>query len=424
MRLSEDKIKEAILHADSEIRERATRYFAESYRPDPSIMPIVIKAVETYGRSDASPLIEVSRDLAQTEETLTWVVAELNDQRCEQDEEYAYDLSMILVQADPALLMPRKSSIDEARHFAPDLRDPLEERLQMMSWDAAIGWLELERLCEQGKDKQYISEFDVPRAHRIVEALARHGRACEDKIVSVLSQKIEDYRNHPMGWLEPFAVRLAGMTRLESTVPLIVARLLEDRDDLLNEECTEALGRIGTPSVLEAIAEAFPTARDHFRIYATGILEHIHSDQSVETCLDLLRREKDGEIRMLLAQSLLSLFAFEGIEATRQLLLRRPLDFTTRGLRRELVENATLMGVSFPELEKWRASGQDEQDEYRRTMEIHGGDREGQSPFGPSQAAAPRLTPIRRPEGQPKVGRNDPCPCGSGKKFKTCCMRK
>jgi SEC-C motif-containing protein len=24
---------------------------------------------------------------------------------------------------------------------------------------------------------------------------------------------------------------------------------------------------------------------------------------------------------------------------------------------------------------------------------------------------------------QPKTGRNDPCPCGSGKKFKKCCGR-
>ena len=23
-----------------------------------------------------------------------------------------------------------------------------------------------------------------------------------------------------------------------------------------------------------------------------------------------------------------------------------------------------------------------------------------------------------------KIGRNDPCPCGSGKKYKHCCMRK
>ena len=27
-------------------------------------------------------------------------------------------------------------------------------------------------------------------------------------------------------------------------------------------------------------------------------------------------------------------------------------------------------------------------------------------------------------EGRPKVGRNDPCPCGSGKKFKKCCLGK
>ena len=23
-----------------------------------------------------------------------------------------------------------------------------------------------------------------------------------------------------------------------------------------------------------------------------------------------------------------------------------------------------------------------------------------------------------------KIGRNDPCPCGSGKKYKNCCLRK
>jgi preprotein translocase subunit SecA len=33
-----------------------------------------------------------------------------------------------------------------------------------------------------------------------------------------------------------------------------------------------------------------------------------------------------------------------------------------------------------------------------------------------------KLEPIRNMG--PKVGRNDPCPCGSGKKYKQCCMRK
>jgi preprotein translocase subunit SecA len=40
----------------------------------------------------------------------------------------------------------------------------------------------------------------------------------------------------------------------------------------------------------------------------------------------------------------------------------------------------------------------------------------GGAPVVPSEDEAPRVTPA---EG-PKVGRNDPCPCGSGKKYKHC----
>ena len=32
--------------------------------------------------------------------------------------------------------------------------------------------------------------------------------------------------------------------------------------------------------------------------------------------------------------------------------------------------------------------------------------------------------PVTYKRERPKVGRNDPCPCGSGKKYKNCCMKK
>ena len=44
-----------------------------------------------------------------------------------------------------------------------------------------------------------------------------------------------------------------------------------------------------------------------------------------------------------------------------------------------------------------------------------------------AQAASKGDAPKRRPKGEtikrdaPKVGRNEPCPCGSGKKYKHCC---
>lgn len=162
MRYPEAKIKEAILHPDIEIRDRATTYFAKSFSSDATIMPLVIKAVETYGReNDAYRLIGASRDLPQTEETIAWVIDELNNESCDKPENYAYNLSMVLVEADPALLLPRESDILEARHFLADLRTPVTDRLRMLSWDEATCWQKLEEFCDEGKDKQFTNEVNL-----------------------------------------------------------------------------------------------------------------------------------------------------------------------------------------------------------------------------------------------------------------------
>mgnify|MGYP001206634877 FL=1 len=33
------------------------------------------------------------------------------------------------------------------------------------------------------------------------------------------------------------------------------------------------------------------------------------------------------------------------------------------------------------------------------------------------------LQPVRNSKVDPKIGRNEPCPCGSGKKYKHCCSK-
>lgn len=439
MRVPETKIKEAILHPDPEIRDRATSYFARAYSSDPAIMPQVVRAVESYGRQNTYRLIGLSRDLRQSEDTIAWVLSELNDPQADRYEDYAYNLSMVLVEADPALLLPTESAISEARHFVPDLRAPFAERLRLLSWDAAACWRELEEFCEDGKDKQYATEVDWGHARRIVEALARSGGDCEGKVRAILSQTVDDYRHSPMKWIEPLVVRLAGQARLESAIPLVVAKLGEDGGDLLNEECAEALTRIGTPAVLHAVAEVFPTAEHHFRLYATGSLERIHSDLAVDKALRLLGQEKEDDICLNLAHALLSQFAHEGVEAARQLLVGRELDFESRGLRNYLLETCTLTGERFPEYDEWSAAETSEKAEHRKRVKELEGDPAGLLRFALEQLTgkkaadvkalppippAPRRTLPRTPGGKEKVGRNDLCPCGSGKKFKHCCMRK
>lgn len=40
----------------------------------------------------------------------------------------------------------------------------------------------------------------------------------------------------------------------------------------------------------------------------------------------------------------------------------------------------------------------------------------------PGMAIPLTIPPTARQKHQGKIGRNDPCPCGSGKKFKRCCL--
>ena len=79
----------------------------------------------------------------------------------------------------------------------------------------------------------------------------------------------------------------------------------------------------------------------------------------------------------------------------------------------------TLAGQEFPELEGWRAEGREEN---RRKPFLFGGPAAPAVPPPVARLPAVPQAPILRVER--RVGRNDPCPCGSGKKFKKCCVPK
>ena len=80
-------------------------------------------------------------------------------------------------------------------------------------------------------------------------------------------------------------------------------------------------------------------------------------------------------------------------------------------LRREPAAEAAAAQPDIPQTQRKRP---------RRTIESGGGTAPAAAAAdgngAPAQGEGAR--PVRRHE--PKVGRNDPCPCGSGKKYKKC----
>ena len=65
--------------------------------------------------------------MPQTEETIAWIIDELNDDQSDQHENYPHNLSMVLVKADPALLIQQESAILDSQHFLSDLRASFSE---------------------------------------------------------------------------------------------------------------------------------------------------------------------------------------------------------------------------------------------------------------------------------------------------------
>ena len=73
MRLTDDQIKQGIIHPEQLVREVAVRYFSESFSSDPTVMPLVIQAIETYGWENVFHLPSAMAGLPQTDDTLSLI---------------------------------------------------------------------------------------------------------------------------------------------------------------------------------------------------------------------------------------------------------------------------------------------------------------------------------------------------------------
>jgi hypothetical protein len=186
------------------------------------------------------------------------------------------------------------------------------------------------------------------------------------------------------------------------------------------------LWKIGNDAVVDAVCADYTQSEWHYRLYGASVLECIHSDLTVAKALELLPQEKDADIRVWLGQVLLRQVAFEGVEPLRQLILAGPLDPEMRGLRADFLTACTLMEVSVPEMQRWREEGEHDTEANKEFYaKRHPEFAEFVDLLEEKAKQAREEDDLDEPIAAPrKVGRNDPCPCGSGKKFKKCCLKK
>lgn len=453
-----DQVIPFLSHADEMLRERATLYFRQAHDVAPLTADAVWQAIDALddsagfaGHVALLPLVPASD--ASTARLLAALGgdAEQADRLLDAEEnlwDAVYDLDFDQLRRHQEAILARADVPDEATglDLREDVRTHLRARLALADAPLDDLWNELARLADETKE-QYWDQIDHGRFDRLIEALARHGQAAADRAMAFMQDAA--HHDDPR---EVFVIQLLGKLRHRPALDLLVQRFLTagEGDDVLFENLMYAIPPVGGADAAAAIEAAFPDRDVAFRDYAGETLGRIKHPAAEAALLRLLERPLPKDVRQTLAMGLADLIPTDGLPALKEIVLKRQYDPKFVELDRYLVETALMTGADFPELGLMREEVVAREVERERRFEQGDFDFGGLGYPGDADALTdmqetldlldqygaglppppenlddhyPEVTaPIKHTE--PKVGRNDPCPCGSGKKYKKCCLGK
>jgi uncharacterized protein YecA (UPF0149 family) len=124
-------------------------------------------------------------------------------------------------------------------------------------------------------------------------------------------------------------------------------------------------------------------------------------EEAEAALLRLFNKASDITQKTLLAEALSQHLSVESIPLEEKL-IEEGYDSMMLSLEESLYTNCIINNIEYPKLKEWK--------------DLIEAKRQHQQNQGP-------IPPIKQPAvNDIKVGRNTPCPCGSGKKYKKCCL--
>ncbi len=251
-----------------------------------------------------------------------------------------------------------------------------------------------------------------------VDAILKRGPELAPALVRILEDDaVWEDEESAAGWAVIHAAYLLASLRLPGSLDVLlkaVERALDTELELIVEAAPHLFAAYGPAALPTLQAAAADVDRDPYaRVFANeavALIAWTHPEARAGA-LDLLRASVDNpacdqEVRAFAAAELLD-FALP--EDRRRIAAAADDDI----LSEESIDATYEKGPEPRELFDWMTFYDPEEIERRQTEEPAGEEVEEE----PQEAPPPPLQP-----GSP-AGRNDPCPCGSGKKYKKCCGR-
>jgi len=316
------------------------------------------------------------------------------------------------------ILVKHIPTMDKSRvHLAINLLDKIEPSLVLQNMAQLKGYLQedvwsLYMLLERGTEEEVLTEYGKTlsaferadsyqhdlyiKAKKLAACIVKNGWITEDEIDIVLQEELNEQWFSLNGILTVYMIGLLG---LDKYIPFLSSLLLRDEDTLL-EEVAEALIRFQSDKVVEEVSPYLKKGESI--IFATSIIENIKTDKAVESLREAYRQTNDIDDQDLIIEALCHQLSREAFPEINEHMEKGYLSHYV-DLEMTAYSYCSILGLDNPQIELWREAAM-EREMYAKNVSKQG------SLLSPA--------PIRNDN---KVGRNDPCPCGSGKKYKKCC---
>jgi len=417
--LSVHTLKSFIGHPDERVRRNIIQYIDEGNITVPEILPLALDVFDRYNNIENVFLIYHCKGQPVSEES-----AERLLEKIENAESYiiAMHLAVLLNNAPLSWLEGR---IERLKSFDEHSWNKATVRLKIKEHSPENLWEELKTYSDECNNR-FVDKIYVAA---LVETLGRYDVPDEDTICRMLQEEaISDQ------WLEIFLVDLAGARKIGRTVGIINDKILLD-EAYLSERCVYALSRFGTVEAVEAVKNGFVERPWYYQLYASSVLSNIKARYSEKAILELLEQKGryEDDIFYKLCFSLCDQFSKEAFKWGMPI-INEPEACQIDSMREYLLVLSEILGVELSEAPQWEKEVEADYEKMFRRQSRAG--KLGQKiKKQMAQTGELRqhseldipvhddLTGAPAPRGDRKIGRNEPCPCGSGKKYKKCCGR-
>lgn len=370
---------------------------------DVLVQETVLQALHDYPRVPGEWIVELLKEAFAKSEKLSSILIYISNQEINEE------ALRVILDHIPAMEQ-------DTRHLVLRLLDNVEPELvityreQLEQYISEETW-ELYELIVNGSEEDVYMEYgqvlnDIETAEsfrqdlyvkgkKLAACIVKNGWVNEREIDIVLAEELESDWFSINGILHVYMI---GLLKHEKYIPLL-AGLLEREEDILLEEVAEALIQFQSDEVVRAVV---PYLIDpETMIFAASVVENVKTDLAVEMLIEVYQETEELEDQELLIEALCHHFSKKALPT---ISAHMENEYTTSLVDLEMTAYSayTILGEKHPELMLWK------QEALNRELDNRSETQQGQSNNVPALITN-------------KIGRNDPCPCGSGKKYKKCC---